>query len=246
MGQLGFFDADKRLAALSAKGDPLEAIDRLVPWETFRADIEAAVLTPEEMRKSSAGRKPLDAIVMLPDQLFYNTGIFSYVWLLRNNKPKSHRGRVMIIDARKQFEKEPKSFGNKRNRITEKHRQWVEDRYRNGWEDGYSDEAVKLFTRPDFAYHKVSVVFWQFDENPVPIFQMTNFEGLHSEYIKIPIPQVGDPNPAVKIGVIDIQSGKKVWLAPDETGDYYIPRIYWTSNPDELAVMTLNRSQNHM
>jgi len=64
MGQLGFFDADKRLAALSAKGDPLEAIDRLVPWETFRADIETVVLTPEEMRKSRAGRKPLDAIVM--------------------------------------------------------------------------------------------------------------------------------------------------------------------------------------
>ena len=52
MGQLGFFDADKRLAALSAKGDPLEAIDRLVPSESFRADIEAVVLTPEEMRKS--------------------------------------------------------------------------------------------------------------------------------------------------------------------------------------------------
>src|ERR1700681_2210388 len=65
MGQLGFFDADKRLAALSAKGDPLEAIDRLVPWENFRADIEAVVLTPDEMRRSSAGRRPVDAIVML-------------------------------------------------------------------------------------------------------------------------------------------------------------------------------------
>ena len=64
MGQLGFFDAEERLAALSAKGDPLEAIDRLVPWESLRADIEAVVLTPDEMRKSSAGRKPLDAIVM--------------------------------------------------------------------------------------------------------------------------------------------------------------------------------------
>ena len=64
MGQLGFFDVDKRLAALSAKGDPLEAIDRLVPWESFRADIEAVVLTPDEMRKSSAGRKPVDAIVL--------------------------------------------------------------------------------------------------------------------------------------------------------------------------------------
>ena len=62
--QLGFFDAEKRLAALSAKGDPLEAIDRLVPWESFRADIEAVVLMPDEMRKSNSGRKPVDAIVM--------------------------------------------------------------------------------------------------------------------------------------------------------------------------------------
>ena len=64
MGQLSFFDADKRLAALSAKGDPLEAIDRLVPWESFRGDIEAAVLTPEAERKSMAGRKPIDSIVL--------------------------------------------------------------------------------------------------------------------------------------------------------------------------------------
>src|SRR5580693_1683865 len=48
MGQLGFFDADKRLAAISAKGDPLEMIDRVVPFESFRAEIEAAVLTPAD------------------------------------------------------------------------------------------------------------------------------------------------------------------------------------------------------
>src|SRR3981189_2703509 len=64
MGQLGFFDADKRLQALSARGDPLEAIDRLVPWESFRAAMEAGVLTPDELKKSSAGRKPFDAILM--------------------------------------------------------------------------------------------------------------------------------------------------------------------------------------
>jgi IS5 family transposase len=52
------------LEALSAKGDPLEAIDRLVPWESFRAEIEAVVLTPDELKKSSAGRKPFDAILM--------------------------------------------------------------------------------------------------------------------------------------------------------------------------------------
>ena len=57
MAQLGFFDADKRLEALSAKGDPLEAIDRLVPWESFRAEIEAVVLTPDELRKTLAGSR---------------------------------------------------------------------------------------------------------------------------------------------------------------------------------------------
>ena len=110
----------------------------------------------------------LDAIVMLPDQLFYNTGIFTYVWLLRNDKPASHRGRVMLIDARRQFEKEPKSFGNKRNRITDAHRTWVEERYREGWRKGYTDEHVEVFPHVHFAYHKVSVVFWQTDEHDQP------------------------------------------------------------------------------
>jgi hypothetical protein len=56
MGQFGLFDADKRLAALSAKGDPLEAIDRLVPWESFRVDIEAVVLTRSRTDPAASGR----------------------------------------------------------------------------------------------------------------------------------------------------------------------------------------------
>jgi type I restriction enzyme M protein len=118
----------------------------------------------------------LDAIVMLPDQLFYNTGIFTYVWLLRNDKPASNRGRVMLIDARQQFEKEPKSFGNKRNRITDAHRAWIEERYFNGWGKTYSDAQVKILRREDFAYHKVTVVFWQTDENDKPAIVTEPYE----------------------------------------------------------------------
>lgn len=95
---------------------------------------------------------------------------------------------------------------------------------------------------PDSKY----MAFWQFDERKVPDFQMTNYEGMHPDNIHISIPQVGDANPAVKIGVLDVTSGNKVWLTPDETGDFYIPRIYWTSMPDVIALMTLNRAQNHM
>jgi type I restriction enzyme M protein len=118
----------------------------------------------------------LDAIVMLPDQLFYNTGIFTYVWLLRNEKPEPHKGRVMLIDARKQYEKEPKSFGNKRNRVTDAHRDWIVERYRNGWAKGHMDEDVKLFKTTDFAFHKVSVVFWQTDEYDKPAIVTEPYE----------------------------------------------------------------------
>lgn len=63
MGQPGFFDLERRLVALSAKGDPLETIKTAVPWEAFRADIEAATGKKADARKSSAGRKPYDAIL---------------------------------------------------------------------------------------------------------------------------------------------------------------------------------------
>src|ERR1700674_4981212 len=63
MGQPGFFDLERRLDALSAKGDPLETIKTTVPWEAFRADIEAVTETKPEEKKSNAGRKPYDTIL---------------------------------------------------------------------------------------------------------------------------------------------------------------------------------------
>ena len=116
----------------------------------------------------------------------------------------------------------------------------------NGHYDWVYEEEFGQAQAWNWSRDNKYIAFWQFDEHKVPVFQMTNFEGTHPEQVKIPIPQPGDENPAVKIGVVDVKSGKKIWLSPDETGDYYIPRIYWTSNPDELAVMTLNRAQNHM
>ena len=56
--------------------------------------------------------------------------------------------------------------------MTDAHRAWIEERYFGGWKTGFVDEHVKIFTnngkQRDFAYHKVSVVFWQTDENDLP------------------------------------------------------------------------------
>jgi type I restriction enzyme M protein len=112
---------------------------------------------------------------MLPDQLFYNTGIYTYIWLLSNNKPDSHNKQIKIIDAREQYEKEPKSFGNKRNRMTEAHLQWIKDAYNHHWQT-QEHPQIKLFKSTDFAYHKVSVVFWQTDEHDQPAFITEPYE----------------------------------------------------------------------
>src|SRR6266576_580789 len=63
MGQKGFFDVERRLEAISALGDPLATIKKIVPWEDFRTDIEAVTETKPEERKSNAGRKPYDTIL---------------------------------------------------------------------------------------------------------------------------------------------------------------------------------------
>jgi type I restriction enzyme M protein len=120
-----------------------------------------ATQSESEIRRYILEHDLLNTIVMLPDQMFYNTGIYTYIWLLSNNKPKSKKDSVLIINARQQFEKEPKSFGNKRNRITDNHRYWIHQQFK-AWKE---TEYTKQFHTKDFAYHKVEVVFWQEDEN---------------------------------------------------------------------------------
>jgi transposase, IS5 family len=80
MGQMGFFDLSRRYEGLDAKNDPLAALERLVPWEAFRPKLEAALAgyglrRAAAERKSAAGRKPWDAVVVfkaLVVQALYN------------------------------------------------------------------------------------------------------------------------------------------------------------------------------
>jgi Transposase domain (DUF772) len=65
MAQMSFFDAANRLAALSKQGDPPAAIAGLVPWAEFRREIEPLALTADADKKSDAGRKPIDVLIVL-------------------------------------------------------------------------------------------------------------------------------------------------------------------------------------
>ena len=70
MGQMGFYDLANRYAGLDAKNEPLVKIDEAVPWEDFRGRLEAVWRRPDKARKSRAGRKPWDAVVMFKTIVF--------------------------------------------------------------------------------------------------------------------------------------------------------------------------------
>jgi len=90
------------------------------------------------------------------------------------------------------------------------------------------------------------IAFWQMDETAEPITQISDLSGWHAQFDSIRYPLVGDQNPKVRIGVVDVGSGRKIWLDPGIAGEVYIPRVYWTSRADTLAMVTLNRAQTEL
>jgi type I restriction enzyme M protein len=97
----------------------------------------------------------LEAIIGMPDQLFYNTGISTYLWIVTNKKSAKRKGKVQLINTvgNNFFEKMRKSLGNKRNYITEKQIQEITNIYTK-FEEG---EYCKIFNNEDFGYTKVTV-----------------------------------------------------------------------------------------
>ena len=95
----------------------------------------------------------LEAIIQLPNNLFYNTGITTYVWLLTNNKPAKRQGKVQLIDASNLFQKLRKNLGEKNCEFTDEHIEQITQLYLTMPADGIS----KVFHNRDFGYYKVTV-----------------------------------------------------------------------------------------
>ena len=113
---------------------------------------------PSNIRRWIIENDWLDAIVALPDQLFYNTGIFTYVWLVTNRKPLERRGKVQLIDGTRFFRKMTKSLNNKRNEITEEQIRRLACVY-GAHQDGEPETRVisRIFENREFGFLKVTV-----------------------------------------------------------------------------------------
>jgi len=95
----------------------------------------------------------LEAIVAMPDQLFYNTGISTYLFIVTNRKEWKRKGKIQLIDATSFFKKMRKSLGNKRNEICEDQRNDITRLY-GDFKEG---ECVKIFDNQDFGYSRITV-----------------------------------------------------------------------------------------
>ena len=105
------------------------------------------------IRRYIIERDYLEAIIQLPNNLFYNTGITTYIWLLSNNKDKKRKGLIQLIDASSLYQKLRKNLGEKNCEFSEEHLRQIIDLYLKMPNDGIS----KVFENQDFGYHKVTV-----------------------------------------------------------------------------------------
>jgi type I restriction enzyme M protein len=106
-----------------------------------------------EIRKWIIEHDMLEAIVAMPDQLFYNTGISTYIWIVTNRKGKERKGKIQLVNATGYFKKMARSLGNKRNEIGEDHISEITKIYgvfKNG-------EHCKIFKNDYFGYTRVTV-----------------------------------------------------------------------------------------
>ena len=96
----------------------------------------------------------IEAIIALPTDLFYNTGIATYIWILSKNKRKERKGKIQLIDASHIYHKLRKSLGNKRNEISPEDRRQITELYSNFTET----EECKIFRNEEFIYREYAVM----------------------------------------------------------------------------------------
>ncbi len=106
-----------------------------------------------EIRRWLLENDLLEAIIGLPDQLFFNTGISTYVWIVNNRKRPARKNKVQLIDGTELFEKMRKSLGDKRKEISDAQRKEIVRLYL----DFVENDKSKIFDTEDFGFHRITV-----------------------------------------------------------------------------------------
>jgi type I restriction enzyme M protein len=113
----------------------------------------------------------LEGIVALPDQMFYNTGIFTYVWILTNDKAETDRGRVKLVDGRELGTKMRKSLGDKRKELTPDAIAQIAQLYGGALDEFTDAPRVKVLEREAFGFQRITVERPLLDEHGKPVLK---------------------------------------------------------------------------
>lgn len=106
-----------------------------------------------EIRKWIIENDWLECVVQLPDSLFFNTGITTYVWIVSNNKKSNRKGKIQLIDGSKLFKPMKKSLGSKRKEVSDDQRESILQTYM----DFKESEISKIFPNQFFGYTKITI-----------------------------------------------------------------------------------------
>ena len=122
-----------------------------------------------EIRRYMLENDWLEAIIQLPNDSFYNTGITTYIWIISKNKPEERQGKVQLINASAMCEARRKNIGNKRVDITDRYREIIVQAYgefkNKIYEiDGKTCES-KIFDNVDFGFNRIQIESPLYDEN---------------------------------------------------------------------------------
>lgn len=117
-----------------------------------------------EIRRYVIENDFLDCIIQLPNDMFYNTGIATYIWILSNKKPGHRVGKVQLINASEFYNKMRKNLGSKRNELSKEHIDNITKIYGDFVENEYS----KIFENEYFGYRKVIVLQPELNEDGTP------------------------------------------------------------------------------
>lgn len=152
----------------------------------------------------------LESIVALPEQLFYNTGIPTYVWVLTNRKPKARKGKVQLIDATAMWTPMRKSLGDKRREISPEQ---IEEITRT-FEVFRESEQSRIYSTTDFGYRKITV------ERPLRLNFQTRPERIERLKQEKAFQNLATSKKKGKAGEAEIESGreyqKTILLALDD------------------------------
>ena len=112
-----------------------------------------------EIRRYVLENDLLEAIVGLPTDMFYNTGIATYVWIISNRKPEGRKGKVQLIDASGMWQKMRKSLGSKRKELSDAHIEHITRLFGDFVEaqDAEGKPLSRIFDNEDFGYHSITV-----------------------------------------------------------------------------------------